>query len=377
MEVCLVPSGVSLPEKSRSKAPSLTVAPEKLAFGVRLKDDLKSLVSPKHTGVSAVCVIDPSDRLMQILVLLKGSPQFIDLALANKIHTAMLKFLAKPPFGKGARTILKSSAVSIIRRVLTSTLQAVAVTLSKGKGRTQLENIAKRCLSTSCQCCSISETPIAWKDALEYARDASSILSMSLEAFLSEKNVGRLYNQISSGILEAMVWAVRRGDTANLADLGNLVRRHAEIRQQTNDCIAHLLSERAGSLPDASQEWAMRQLGLEASETRLEYTNPVEAPEVRQAASLLLLLFDEQKRNSEFKEAFERFRGLCEAHFHLFLRGVVGDIVEFDNRLHENTDAVATQVRLIRPWIEWYVPPKARVVIRGIVEACEREREAI
>jgi hypothetical protein len=86
-----------------------------------------------------------------------------------------------------------------------------------------------------------------------------------------------------------------------------------------------------------------------------------------------MFMFDEQTGKVEFKEAFDRFRSLCEAHFHLFLRGAVGDVTAFDNRLHEPCESTGGPVRLVRPWVEWYLPPSARIVIRGIVEPIERK----
>jgi len=42
----------------------------------------------------------------------------------------------------------------------------------------------------------------------------------------------------------------------------------------------------------------------------------------------------------------------------------------YDPRLHELTESLeqGLEVTLLRPWVEWYKPPDARVVIRGIVE---------
>ena len=121
----------------------------------------------------------------------------------------------------------------------------------------------------------------------------------------------------------------------------------------------------------------MRELGLGVPEATLEYSDPADSPEIREAASLLMFMFDEQIRNVRSKESFDRFRGLCEAHFHLFLRGAVGSVTEFDTRLHEPCENASTRVRLVRPWVEWYLPPNARIVIRGIVEPAQREAEAL
>jgi hypothetical protein len=118
----------------------------------------------------------------------------------------------------------------------------------------------------------------------------------------------------------------------------------------------------------------LNQLGLDVAGPTVEYTNPADSPEIKQAATLLLYLFDQQTRSTELQEAFERFQALCEAHFHLFLRGTVGSHTTFDSRLHETAERTGGELRLVRPWVEWYLPPNARIVIRGIVEEMGHEK---
>ena len=112
----------------------------------------------------------------------------------------------------------------------------------------------------------------------------------------------------------------------------------------------------------------MKQLEIESSEQVFDYASPADRPEVKQAAALLLYLFDQRRQTPSMGEAFERFRTLAESHFQLFLRGDVGAISDFDSRLHEVIEGAGTRVKLVRPWVEWFQPPESRVVIRGIVE---------
>ena len=114
----------------------------------------------------------------------------------------------------------------------------------------------------------------------------------------------------------------------------------------------------------------MRVLGVNSQSDKLDYANPAESPEMRQAAALLLYLFDMHDRNLELDEAFERYRTVAEQQFSLYLRGTVGSKTVFDARLHEAPESgVSDEVRVVRPWVEWYKPPDAAVVIRGIVES--------
>ncbi len=365
-------------EQEKHQLPGKTSDPEKLRLVAQLRDDVKALASSKAGDLRAICTIDPSEPLMRIVPALKQPSRFVTLALANKVHSAVLNVATKPKLGKGATIKLAENAVQSVRIVLTATIRALASTTGAGESRSgkQLEAFAKRCTNTMTQCCELSERSTAWKDVLEYTRDATSIASLPLESFLSEQNLGPIYQRIEQGMVEAMNLAMSEGDTASLADFSEILRRHRALRAKAHQHVASLISERASTLPTESQAWALRELGLSAPETALEYSDPADGPEIRQAASLLMFMFDEQTRNVEFKEALDRFRGLCEAHFHLFLRGAVGSVTEFDSRLHEPCDDASAQVRLVRPWVEWYRPPNARIVIRGIVESLNREAEA-
>jgi len=222
----------------------------------------------------------------------------------------------------------------------------------------------------------MAETPAAWKHALEYLRDAASLAALSFEALVSEAGLGHRYAKIEAGILEAIQWALEQGDIATLSECAGVFQRHQELRDKAQRGMSQLLAERAGMLPAASQQWLLNHLGLTVAGPSVEYANPADSPEVRQAATLLLYLFDQQTRNAELQEAFERFHTLCEGHFHLFLRGTVGSRTTFDSRLHETPESTAGELRLVRPWVEWYLPPNARIVIRGIVESERHEQEA-
>jgi hypothetical protein len=336
----------------------------------RLKADLKALSSAKAGGISGICFLDISERLSKLLSCVEAASQVIDLTQANKVHNAVIKLFTKPTIGRGTIVKLTESSIDGIRRLLTAVTRALPhdANSNQRKSNVQLDSFIKRCAGTLCQACAMATSSAAWKNALEYLRDSFSTSSMSFEVLLSEQTLGENYWKIQAGTIDALGLAVKKGDVSALSELSGLFRRHQEMKNKADGFIAQQLSEQASAIPSASQQWIMDQLGLVVEAPAVEYANPAQSPEIRQAAALLMYLFDHQTESGELKDAFERFRALCERHFHLFLRGNVGVAVTFDSRLHESPEAMATDLRLMRPWVEWYVPPDAQVVIRGILE---------
>lgn len=339
---------------------------------------IKELASSKPTDLKVTCTIDPSEPLGRLLPLLEQAPTLVSVVLAKKIEKAVLKVATKPKVGKDIGINLTVNAVSSVRSVLIATMRALATTVP-GSGRkrgNQLAAFAKRSTDTLVRCCELSELPTAWKEVLEFSRDASTILSIPLESFLSEENLGVMYQKIEQGVIGGVKLALSQGASKPLNEISEILRRHRDIRTQMHQQISSLISDRAGALPTESQAWALRELGLGTPEPALEYSDPADSPQIKQAASLLMLMYDEQNRDVSFKEVFHRYRSLCEKHFHLFLRGDVGSLVDFDMRLHEQSENPATRVILVRPWVEWYLPPHARIVIRGMVEPAQSQTGA-
>ena len=354
---------VKVPEKQ-------SVHPDKAAKILRLKQDLKSFASAKAGGITGVCQIDASSRLAQVLESVKQASGALDLSVANRVHGLIVRVITKPPFGKGLTITVEPKTIETVRRVLTETTRNLKFSLgARGtKGRTHVENFSKRCTTTLCQCCEMAIEPVSWKHALMYARDSASIVGVSLEPFLSENTLGQTYLKIEAGVIEALRRSLVAGDMPTLDELAELYGQHHELEAKATDALKQLFSDQASTLPSSSQQWAMSKLGLNRPRAGIEYSDPADSPEVKQAATLLMFLFDRQNSSEEFGEAFERFRSLSELHFHLFLRGDVGAATEYNARIHESPEGNSGKLRLVRPWVEFYSPPNARIVIRGIVE---------
>jgi len=359
-----------MPEDEKILENQSTLHPDKAAKILRLRQDLKSLSSPKAGGITGICHIDASLRLTQVLEAVKKASGAVELSVANTVHGLTARIVTKPSLGKGLTIRVEPTTVEEARRLLTETTRSLKSSLGSlgSKGRKQVENFGKRCIATLCQYCGMAVDPVSWKQALISARDCASIVEVPLESFLSEAQLGQTYLQIEAGVLEALRRSLVSGHTASLDEFAELYQRHDDLKAKATKQLSQLIADQASTLPTSSQQWAMSKLGFDRADAEIEYSDPADSPELKQAATLLMFLFDRQNSSEELKEAFDRFRSLSELHFRLFLRGEVGAATEYNARLHESPEGNVGNLRLVRPWVEFYTPPNARVLIRGIVE---------
>jgi hypothetical protein len=175
---------------------------------------------------------------------------------------------------------------------------------------------------------------------------------------------------LKEGLVNGLINLLQAGEVIVARQILAVCSSHWELDEACRSVLQKVLSQRASTFPRDSLLAAMRHLGMGAESEKLDYANPAESPEMRQAAALLLYLFDMHRQSPELEEAFDRYRAIAESQFYLFLRGDVESTMSFDPRVHESPELgdPGYLVTVIRPWVEWYKPPDARVVIRGIVE---------
>ncbi len=237
----------------------------------------------------------------------------------------------------------------------------------KGK-RAHGVDFLKACTGVIVDFCGNSETASSWRHPLIYIQSACSFAGFSAAEFLSENSLGELFGVIRNGLLQGIQKALERGQVDDVSMMWGSVNVYQSLRGNLQDQMSDFFDKTGSALPPISQEWCVRTLSIPVSKVQIEYANPAESPEVRQAASLLLFLWDHVKEGDVAREAFERFNALCERHFQLFLRGEVGATLPYDPRFHETSSAAPGAVVLVRPWVEWFSPPRSRVVLRGVVE---------
>jgi len=329
---------------------------------------LKSLASRKGADIRAVCTLELTSRMTALRSAVTGVRQLLDIATVNRIHGVVVKHVSESSFGRGAAIRLSASTVEDAIQVLSDSIGAVANRPTRPT-RESMNALAKRLTATVADLCSKGDSYSVWPFALDFTRQVARTTSLSWDNFLSEEQLGPIYDILCEGALSCLSRSVEAGDLVTADRLVAGARGHGGLSPRIKKTIQSLLTDRASLLPTVSQKWLLKEMGNGSSPEPFEYSNPGDSPDVRQAASLLLLLFDQSGSGVVSNEIFDRFRSLCERHFKLFLRGEVGQTVTFDSRLHETPGQQTRRVRLVRPWVECYNPPQSRVVIRAIVES--------
>src|SRR5260370_19517295 len=192
-----------------------------------------------------------------------------------------------------------------------------------------LDHVAKLFVGTATQFCQACDSPAVWASALNLARQGAHISDTSFERYLSDSNLGFTASVLQDGAISALQQLVETGATVAADRLVASGRGHYPLEERINTLVQRLMQEQATLLPSSSQKWLMKQTGKGETAARFDYTNPADSPEIRQAAALLLFMFDRKDQDSSSTEAYERYRSLCEMHFRLFLLGRVGEVTTF------------------------------------------------
>lgn len=336
---------------------------ELLAFGKRAR----SLSSTKGDDISVLCEVDLSLRYTHLFRELREYRGPFDFGVANKVHSAVFKPVPKVPKNTKGRVSVNRASLALAAEILGEAINRASRRSKDARG---LERLIKRCGSTLTGLAGASNDGFAWGQVAAFFQDAASVAGQPFDSLVSERNLGAVFAEVKLGLTHGLLSLLQSGDVSAARRLLGSCKRHFMLDDACRSVLQTALSESASTLPRESQELAMRFLGITDQSERIEYANPAESPEMRQAAALLLYLFDVRERSPELDESFERYRTVAQNQFDLHLRGSVGSKVSYDPRLHELPEASvpAPLVKVIRPWVEWYKPPDARVVIRGIVE---------
>jgi hypothetical protein len=211
--------------------------------------------------------------------------------------------------------------------------------------------------------CEKASEASSWKQCIEYASAVANLTKDSSKDLL-QKNSSFL--TVRQGLISGLKGSLSQGRIGEAASIFGSVRAIVPLREAITESLTAMLETESAKLPISSQEWILTTLGIERETHQLGYANPADAPEIRQAAGLLLLLWDNSTESSTVREAFERFRNLCEKHFHLYLKGQSGEVADYDSRVHEISGLEAGRVKLTRPWVEFLDPPHSAVVVRAM-----------
>jgi hypothetical protein len=352
---------------SRPLSPKLALPPE-------VKEQLKRLNSASPLGVRLTSTVDAAEALDNLRGALEHVQTPFTVKAAKNICNRLRRFALRKPRNANLtikfdeRTIRATSALltQLVRVSLRSMVPPEALQPKKQKSTGILMPLVALSLKTLVVLCEKSERDLSWKYCMEYVSSVADLTNAGSNELLQQSSSDPTFLAIKQGLICGLRTVLSNGQISEAASLLGSVRSHTSLRQILADSLRGLLQNESARLPATSQAWILTTLGIEGGTRQLSYTNPADAPEVRQAAGLLLLLWDNSADSAPMREAFERFRTLCEKHFHLYLRGQSGEVADYDSRLHEVTGADSRRVRVTRPWIEFLDPPHSAIVVRAL-----------
>jgi hypothetical protein len=329
----------------------------------------KSLSSPKGNDISLSCEADLGARYKRLLQEVKSFVGPIDISVGNQIHSSVFRAVPQIPKKMNGSISLSRESFRLATEILNETVRRCAQHSRDVRG---VEALIKRCGSTLIDLAKGEQHGFGWTQVTSFYQKAAASSGLPFEVLASESNLGAAFTTVQDGLAEGLMTLLDSGEVVEVRQILATCNHHPDLNETCQRVLRNALSLRAGTLPRESQLVAMRQLGINIESERVDYANPAESPEMRQAAALLLFLFDTRNHSPELEEAFDRFRAVAQNQFSLYLRGEVESAMKFDPRIHESPEDgdpnSTTLVKMIRPWVEWYKPPDARVVIRGIVE---------
>ncbi|HEV2396606.1 MAG TPA: hypothetical protein VGS27_06680 [Candidatus Sulfotelmatobacter sp.] len=362
------PYNAAVDNTSRRDRSGAVLAPE-------LKLRLKRLNSAAPEGVRVIATIDAANALEQFRSALELAQTPLTANAAKKICNNIKRAALRRPrrldctMAFSRKTIQTASAV--LSQLLKSALKSMAETEESSSARRKQSPQKQRkvlialCVQTLVALCERAAAEgSAWKYCMEYISVAADLASTSVRDLVPE--VSPTFLAVKQGLISDLRSELMDGRISEASSTFASVRGSTPLRQALADSLRTMLERESSRLPISGQEWILTTLGIQHESRELSYANPADAPEIRQAAGLLLLLWDNSADNPAMHEAFERFRTLCEKHFHLYLKGQSGEITEYDSRVHEVNDGGAGRVRLTRPWIEFVDPPHSAVVLRAL-----------
>lgn len=289
-----------------------------------------------------------------------------------KVVKGLRKWSTRKPKQTNVEVQFSSATVCAATNLMLKLLRLAPKISSNGSGAShpleRSNSLHKVALDSVLSLCARAEAESDWIVAFDFVREFSDFTHVRFRDFLSEDKLGLWYGKINSNLLKSYKRALRDGRVAEADALYRRFLFHEGMKTDARTEMMTLLEEQAATLPSETQRWLVTALSLDENDQRIVYSSEAESPDVQQAAGLLLFLWEQSQRQAESREAYERFRAICENHFRLRLAGAAGEVMPFDPRLHESSSAKGERVKVIRPRVEWINPPEARVVIRSIVE---------
>lgn len=352
-------------QKSSGKKRAI-LSPEEKAIFAAFNKRIRELSKPSGSDLRLAAQADLTQRYSSILKEVKAYAGPFDGAAANKVHAAVFKSLPKLPRKFNSKVDISSQSVEAACEVLAEDVKRAFKTLRDERAT---ESLLKRATGTVLEFVRAQRNVNSWAAFALFLQTATGTINSRIESFVSESSLGPNYQVLKEGFVRSIEEGLQTGETTGVGRILSAFSRHSEFDELFKNLLEQLITSSAATLPRESQQLVMRTLGLGNASEKVEFANPAESPEIKKAAALLLYLFDFRARGPELEEAYDRYVDVAQNQFNLYLRGM-GASMAFDARLHEppESDVPERPITVVRPWVEWYRPPDARVVIRGMVE---------
>lgn len=144
----------------------------------------------------------------------------------------------------------------------------------------------------------------------------------------------------------------------------------ADLRFQA--VIREIWDKKSAVLTDEVQKFIYEYLKIDQGFAPRAITLADRSEDLRipQVASALLSSWEAREDSLKGAEAFKVLNAVAQKFFNLRICGEVGNVIEFDSRVHEFPGAPIGegQVVIVRPWVEWTEGSRSKVIIRAIAE---------
>lgn len=156
------------------------------------------------------------------------------------------------------------------------------------------------------------------------------------------------------------------GDAELLAIRSNVTDESRDIFRAA---VLKLISAEPG-LPQLSRNWAEHFLGNGTTNVHRPNVSVESDINLERFAVLLISSWESRNEGPKSKYSFELFNSISKNSYHLTLESKEGEIVPFDPVLHELFTGNAQpgqEVVIVRPRVQYSVPPVTRVIVRALV----------
>lgn len=165
-----------------------------------------------------------------------------------------------------------------------------------------------------------------------------------------------------------------QGRASEFEQLYELLDNFSPTRQELKLRMSEIYSQKA-RLPEPIQQ-SLKTLHGDA-ETPSAALNLIldeeDSTRTIQLASALLAAWVGKSDGPKSREAYDELASMAANFFGLRVHGEIGDIEEYNPRIHEFTgnSARSARVRLLRPWVEFSRQDRSKVILKAPVEAVQ------